>query len=334
MRRGARRGRNFVVAVDGPAPDLSVILTVFNMARYVEEAARSLLAIPGVSIEVIAWDDGSTDGSGDILRAIDDPRLRVIQGPGQGNGACFAYNGALAEARADYVCRCDTDDRIHPDGLARQYRWLVDHPEYGAVAGGFAVMDEHGREVCVMDTGDGAEEITSELRNGIARTHFNTFVTRRDVLQRLGGFRPFFVNAHDVDMQLRIGEACRVWYNPWPSYAYRLHDRSMCHTFDAEKMKKLDYYVVEFQKQRQSRGQDDLELGLSPELPEGPQVQRNSAREHMYSVLMGRVWSYHRKGARRDAVKAAIRLCTRFPRRFDAWKNLALCSIKPAGKTD
>jgi hypothetical protein len=148
-------------------------------------------------------------------------------------------------------------------------------------------------------------------------------------LEQLGGFRPFFVSAHDVDVQLRIAEAGHVWYNPWPTYAYRLHDSSMCHTIDAERMKMLDHYCVEFQKQRKSRGQDDLELGTPPELPNGPQVLRNSAHEHLYNVLMGRVWNCHRKGARGEAVKAALQLCSRYPGRFDAWKNLALCSLRP-----
>lgn len=311
-------------------PDLSILVTVHDSAQFVGEAVQSALEIPNTDLEVVVWDDGSTDGSADIVESLGDPRVRLFRGPGEGDGGSHAFNHALEAATGTFVCRCDDDDRCISDNVARQVRWLEAHPEFDATAGSFSTLDRQSRTVCVMDTGDEAEEITRELRRGVTRTHFNAYVVRRALLKRTGGFRSFFVSAHDVDMQLRIAEAGRVWYNPWPTYAYRLHDSSHCHTYDAQKMKLYDRYVFEFQRQRTKRGYDDLQAGHPPTLPDGPPVKRNSADEHIYKVLLGSMWSYHDKGRRADALRAGARLCGRYPSRAQAWKNLVLCAVKPA----
>jgi glycosyltransferase involved in cell wall biosynthesis len=317
--------------MDGDMPDLSVIITAHNSVQYVQEAVRSALAIPDTSLEVVVWDDGSRDGSPEAVAAVGDPRVRLFRGPGEGAGGCYAFNRALQEATGTFVCRCDDDDRCIPESVARQVRWLAAHPEFDAAAGGFSTLDGAGRPVCVMDTGDTAEEITGELQGGKTRTHFNAFVIRRALLARTGGFRPFFVSAHDVDMQLRVAEAGRVWYNPWPTYSYRLHDNSHCHTCDVQQMQLYDHYAFEFQRQRRARGQDDLQLNQAPQVPSGPAVARNPAGDHIYRVLQGRMWSYHDKGHRLAALRMGLRLCRRYPGRAHAWKCLALCAVKSAG---
>ena len=96
-------------------PTVSVIMPVYQVAAYVERAARSVLGQTYADLELIAVDDGSTDGSGGVLDALAraDARLIVLH---QANaGAPAARNRALEMARGEYVCFADADDWLEPE---------------------------------------------------------------------------------------------------------------------------------------------------------------------------------------------------------------------------
>jgi CDP-glycerol glycerophosphotransferase len=100
-------------------PLISVIIPVYDVAQYLPECLDSVLGQAVGSIEVIAVDDASADGSGQLLddRAAADPRLRVVHlesnaGPGH------ARNTGLATACGDYAWFIDGDDRLEDGALA------------------------------------------------------------------------------------------------------------------------------------------------------------------------------------------------------------------------
>ena len=104
--------------MDGLCPEVSVLMPARNAQRYIAAAARSVLEQRGCELELIVVDDGSTDRTAQVLRKLDHERLRVLPGPGRGIAA--ALNRALAEARGQYVARCDADDLYPADRLCRQ----------------------------------------------------------------------------------------------------------------------------------------------------------------------------------------------------------------------
>ena len=114
--------RQVLRRVRGAEPVLSVVVPVHNVEGYLDECLDSLLGQSLADLEVIAVDDGSTDGSAEILRrrAAADSRLRVLSQANAGQGA--ARNRAVAEARGEFVTFCDGDDRVPPEA----YAYLVD----------------------------------------------------------------------------------------------------------------------------------------------------------------------------------------------------------------
>ena len=109
-------------------PIISVLLPVYNSARYLDESVQSILAQTFRSFELIVVDDGSTDGSGDILDrlALADDRIRVFHCPHEGQ--CRTRNFAIRHARGEFLAEQDSDDVALPHRLALQVEHLKSQP--------------------------------------------------------------------------------------------------------------------------------------------------------------------------------------------------------------
>jgi glycosyltransferase involved in cell wall biosynthesis len=112
-------------AVPEPRPCLSVIVPCFNEAGTVADVVDLVLASP-YTAEIVVVDDGSTDGTREILARMHDPRLRVLLQP-QNLGKGAALRRGFAEARADYVIVQDADLEYSPG----EYAALVEPLESG-----------------------------------------------------------------------------------------------------------------------------------------------------------------------------------------------------------
>lgn len=106
-------------------PLVSVLLPVRNARGTLAECLDSIAAQTLPEHEVLAVDDHSRDGSGDLLRARarGDRRLRVLPNPGR--GLVSGLNHGLARARASLVARMDADDRMHRERLALQHPYPI-----------------------------------------------------------------------------------------------------------------------------------------------------------------------------------------------------------------
>ncbi len=113
--------------------DVSVLMPCYNAAGTLRQALESLAQQTFADFELIAVNDGSTDGTLEILQdwASGDKRLRLI---GQDHeGIVGALNAGLKACQAAYIARMDADDLSHPERLARQVAFLEEHPETAVV---------------------------------------------------------------------------------------------------------------------------------------------------------------------------------------------------------
>lgn len=313
-------------------PDVSIIIPVYNAEDYIKESLNSILNERDVPLEVIVVNDRCTDNSLKIINEISDARVRIISGLGE--GFIRATNLGVSSALGRIIMRCDADDKFDLARIKRQLQWLDDHPEFGAVCGNYATIDARGQLVVQLACGDQSEEITEELRQGRLRNHFCTFAIRAAILKQVQGRSELNISA-DLDWQLRIGEACRVWYLPTTEYYYRLHDDSLTHKRKKQELKFYDQLVLTLQQQRLSQGKDDLELGKplpSPrfEIDEGID---NSAIAHIQGQLIGQAWREHQSGQKWAALKTGWRCLRLHPWRWDYWRSVLALLLKPAGRS-
>ncbi|MBQ9417639.1 MAG: glycosyltransferase family 2 protein [Bacteroidales bacterium] len=105
---------------------VSIVMPTFNKGQYIAESIDSVLSQTYTDWELIVVDDGSTDGTQEVLRRYNDPRIRIFT-LNANRGAAHARNLALRQARGRYVAFLDSDDLWHPQKLARQVAFMQQH---------------------------------------------------------------------------------------------------------------------------------------------------------------------------------------------------------------
>lgn len=104
-----------------PSPAISVIVPVYNTGPYLEECLNSVVDQAFQDLEILIVNDGSTDGSPDIIRKYSERDKRIVVFNKQNEGVALARNTALAAACGTYVMFLDSDDAFAPGAIATLY---------------------------------------------------------------------------------------------------------------------------------------------------------------------------------------------------------------------
>jgi GT2 family glycosyltransferase len=185
------------------APAISVVMPVFNAGRFVAEAIQSVLDQDFEDFELVIVDDGSTDGTGAIIERFAALDARVIPVSQHNQGIVPALDRAIGLARAPLLARMDADDVSLPGRLAAQHEHLIAHPEVAAVGGHVEIIDEAGRIVGRSFASVGPERVKREAERYSPLTHAAVMM-RRAAVEQVGGYRPFYRIAQDLDLWLRL----------------------------------------------------------------------------------------------------------------------------------
>lgn len=186
-----------------PKLTVTVLMSVYNEERYLDEAIRSILNQTFTDFEFIIINDGSTDGTLDILRKYEqvDSRILVHNQANRGLTASLNRGGELANGK--YIARMDADDISTPNRLERQVCYFNDHP-YLALLGTWAeAIDERGRilwKICPP-----ADPILLKWRMLFKNNIIHSSVMfNKEKSINLGGYNPNIAFAQDYDLWTRM----------------------------------------------------------------------------------------------------------------------------------
>lgn len=127
------------------APKITVLMPLFNGERFLREAVESILGQTFTDFEFLIIDDGSTDGSVNIVGTYDDPRIRLISHH-VNLGVTATLNRGIDLARGEYIARMDCDDVSLPTRLAEQVAYLEQHPDCALNSVMVTMTDEQGND--------------------------------------------------------------------------------------------------------------------------------------------------------------------------------------------
>lgn len=190
----------------------SVIIPLYNKRAEIGDTLRSALAQTCRPIEIVVVDDGSTDRSGDVVRAFDSPLIKLVTQPN--GGECAARNRAIAESTGDMIALLDADDCWEPQFLERIAALATDFPDCGIYCSAFNIVSPTGRVAGNTPSYRGVVE--NFFRQSMTKYVVipSASVIPRRVIDKVGGFPVGMRLGGDQYMWLKIASQYRVCFTP------------------------------------------------------------------------------------------------------------------------
>lgn len=208
-------------------PAISVVMGVFNGGDSIKKTVDSVLSQSFTDFELLVINDGSTDGTQDVLEELEkqDDRIRVFNQ--LNTGLTSALILGCREARGEFIARQDCGDRSLPDRFARQLALLKSDPEVVAVGLGASRIGPQGEALGDSIRSLNPTEVTNQfLEKGIAILHPGSMY-RRDAYFKVGGYRPEFRVAQDHDLWYRLCEVGKLAECPEVLFEMQIEEKGI-----------------------------------------------------------------------------------------------------------
>jgi glycosyltransferase involved in cell wall biosynthesis len=206
---------------------ITVLLPVYNTAKYIENAIKSILNQTFTDFELLIINDGSTDKSVEIIKTFKDKRIQLIHNP-VNLGLIKALNKGINLAKGKYIARMDADDVTMPNRLEKQVAFLENNPEYALVGtqANFIFGDKLSKTLFSMET---SSEILPVL------SLFSCPFIHPSVMIKTAILKEFYYNegftaAEDYELWTRILKKYPCANLSESLLQYRIHDNNISTT--------------------------------------------------------------------------------------------------------
>lgn len=243
-------------------PKVSVVSAVHNERKEVVGSLRSILEQDGVELELVIVDDGSTDGTADVLQGMEREDLRIQLVRQQNCGLTRALVAGCALARGEYIARQDIGDISLPGRLRKQVAALDRDVEAVMVTSGYRSVGPGGEILEESLPAAGPEEWTEILREADEKAlygpHHGTVVFRKSAYEKVGGYRSEFFFAQDLDLWTRLVQVGNLDSVPEILYqaGFNYHSISACYRTEQRQLR----HVIAQATQRRAKGESEADL--------------------------------------------------------------------------
>jgi glycosyltransferase involved in cell wall biosynthesis len=300
-------------------PIVSVIMSVYNGEKYLAAAIESIRAQTFSHFEFIIIDDGSADGSPQILKrfAEKDSRLRVETRANK--GLTRSLNEAIAQSRGEFLARMDADDVALPNRLQIQIDFLRAHPDVVLLGGGYELIDGAGRVLTRMIPPTDDATLQEHALSGRTPICHPLAMMRRDAVAKVGGYDESLAVAQDLDLWLKLGEVGKVACVPDVLLRYRQHPKSVSEERQAMQIENMRLACQRACARRGIAREFKGDVGWRP--------TSDRASRHRFALQYG--WWAFNSGQRRTAMVYGTKALGAQPFSAESWRLLICSAIKP-----
>ena len=281
---------------------VSVIMPVYNSERYVGKTIESVLEQTHRDFTFIAVNDGSTDGSAEILRRYAERDSRIIHVDQANQGPGPARNRGAEQAKTRWVFQIDADDLMHPDRIEHQLAFLQENPDVRVSSCFGYYIDDTGRRVGrITHDLTTREKFAWYLRTNEAIGIMNPgIVFDRDTFLKAGGYRDID-KAQDIDLWNRITETgALLLVQPEFLVDMHIHRKSITGSNFIESRMKYEW-IREMMRARRRGEEEPSWVEFLARKQEAPLHVRLNWRRKIEAKRMfrqaGMEWAYRRTGA-------------------------------------
>lgn len=236
------------IAEDNKQKLISIIIPVYNVEEYLRDCLDSILRAEEKNLEIIAVNDGSTDGSLEILQSYQDDRLKVFSKANEGLFKTWQYG--VLQASGEYIFFVDSDDWVNSQ-IFRRINDLLNGKDYDLIQFAYELLRGEGKvEMCFVDENLAGGGVCGETLNSVRKKIFSN-IRNQSLVSRAGKvFRaslvrdmlPLLIDRitmhEDRSFVIPFYFQCQsVYFDPTVAYYYRIRPNSICTTISAERMR-------------------------------------------------------------------------------------------------
>jgi glycosyltransferase involved in cell wall biosynthesis len=167
-------------------PALSILMTAYNAADYIDAAIRSILGQSFTDYEFIIVNDGSTDNTEKIIGSYSDPRIILLKQKNKGIAAALNYG--LSHAQSDWIVRFDADDICYPHRLQVQYDFITRHPDHIIVGSAADYIDMYGNFIFTYLPPAQTTDAIYALKYKLCPFIHSSVLFKKEVVLNAGGY--------------------------------------------------------------------------------------------------------------------------------------------------
>jgi len=207
------------------APKVSIVIPTYNHARYLPYALDSVMNQSYANIEVLVIDDGSKDGTAELVK----PYCSIINYVYKQNGGTpSALNLGLSLATGKYICWLSADDMIIGEKVSKQVGLMESDPSLGFSYSSFVVIDANGNKQYDVNSPyfPDKQKMVTKLMEGCF-INGSSVMMRSSALKVIGNFDESLPQAHDYDLWFRFLRHSACGFLAEHLLAYRWHGENM-----------------------------------------------------------------------------------------------------------
>jgi hypothetical protein len=210
-------------------PQVTVLMAVHNGVPHLAKAVESLLRQTLGDFEIVVVDDGSTDGTREVVASYADPRIRLVVND-RNLGLAASLNRGLSVAAGEYVARLDADDLSDPTRLERQAAFLDANPDVALVGAWHRTIDTAGTVIKEYSLPCTHADIRWALLFYCPFVHSAVMWRRQRVEHLVGGYDETLSYSMDYELWSRIARRMPVANLPERLVSLRVHPASLTST--------------------------------------------------------------------------------------------------------